>query len=80
VPNARRNDSWSLPPPGASTGDQNGPLNGCPVFPANNYWNTPVDTLPVHAASAAWVNSIGRQIHGRIEQRIHIYERDMLAV
>jgi hypothetical protein len=34
-------------------------LGGCPVFPANNYWNTPVDTLPVHASSATWVNSIG---------------------
>jgi hypothetical protein len=34
-------------------------LGGCPVFPANNYWNTPVDSLPVHASSAAWVDSIG---------------------
>ena len=34
-------------------------VGGCPVFPANNYWNTPVDTLPVHASSNAWVASIG---------------------
>ena len=34
-------------------------LGGCPVFPANNYWNTPVDTLPVHPSSDAWVASIG---------------------
>ena len=34
-------------------------LGGCPVFPANNYWNTPVDILPVHASSGPWVNSIG---------------------
>ena len=34
-------------------------IGGCPVFPANNYWNTPVDTLPLHASSDAWVNSIG---------------------
>ncbi len=34
-------------------------LGGCPVLPANNYWNTPVDSLPVHASSATWVNSIG---------------------
>src|SRR5205085_10161789 len=27
--------------------------------PANNYWNTPVDTLPVHASSSQWVSSIG---------------------
>lgn len=39
---------------------QAGPtLGGCPVFPGNNYWNTPVDGLPLHASSAAWVNSIG---------------------
>jgi hypothetical protein len=34
-------------------------LGGCPVFPANNYWNTPVDTLPVHASSSTWIASIG---------------------
>jgi len=34
-------------------------IGGCPVFPSNNYWNTPVDTLPVHASSNAWVSSIG---------------------
>jgi hypothetical protein len=34
-------------------------IGGCPVFPANNYWNTPVDSLPLHASSATWVNSIG---------------------
>ena len=34
-------------------------IGGCPIFPANNYWNTRVDTLPVHASSVNWVNSIG---------------------
>src|SRR5258706_3966276 len=34
-------------------------LNGCPVLPANHFWNTPVDTLPLHASSSAWVSSIG---------------------
>ncbi|MFZ3322000.1 MAG: hypothetical protein WA190_06475 [Usitatibacter sp.] len=34
-------------------------VGGCPVFPSNNYWNTPVDTLPVHASSNTWVSSIG---------------------
>jgi len=45
--------AWSLASQAAPT------IGGCPVFPANNYWNTPVDTLPVHASSATWVNSIG---------------------
>ena len=34
-------------------------IGGCPVLPANNYWNTPIDTLPVHASSGAWVTTIG---------------------
>jgi len=31
----------------------------CPIFPANNIWNTRVDSLPVHARSSQWINSIG---------------------
>ena len=34
-------------------------LSGCPMFPAKNVWNTPVDTLAVHASSTTWVNTIG---------------------
>jgi hypothetical protein len=34
-------------------------LAGCPIFPVNSIWNTPVDNLPVHARSADWINSIG---------------------
>jgi len=36
------------------------PLGGCPIFPADNIWNTRIDTLPVHALSDSWVDSIGR--------------------
>ena len=35
------------------------PLGNCTVFPADNIWNTPVDTSPVAASSATWVNTIG---------------------
>ena len=40
-------------------------IGTCPVFPADNYWNTPVDTLPVHASSSAWVATVGaaRNLH-----------------
>lgn len=31
----------------------------CPIFPADNIWNTPVDTLPVDAQSDAYIASIG---------------------
>jgi glucose/arabinose dehydrogenase len=34
-------------------------LSGCPVFDRKNFWNTPVDTLQVHAQSNAWVTTIG---------------------
>ena len=32
---------------------------GCPVFPANNVWNTHIDTLPVDAKSNTYINFIG---------------------
>ncbi len=34
-------------------------LAGCPVFPASNVWNQPVNTLPVAANSAQLIASIG---------------------
>jgi hypothetical protein len=34
-------------------------IGGCKIFPANNIWNTPVDTLPLHAMSTTWINTIG---------------------
>jgi hypothetical protein len=35
-------------------------LEGCPVFPADNIWNTPVDTLPVDKNSELYIDTIGR--------------------
>lgn len=32
---------------------------GCEVFPFDNIWNTPVDALPVHPSSTAYIDSIG---------------------
>lgn len=29
------------------------------MFPADNVWNTPIDTLPTHPMSDAWIASIG---------------------
>ena len=34
-------------------------IAGCPVFPANNIWNTPVDTLPVDSRSGDYIQTIG---------------------
>lgn len=38
-------------------------LGGCTIFPADNIWNTPIDTLPVDPRSAAYVNTIGARLH-----------------
>ncbi|MEM7029636.1 MAG: hypothetical protein AAF629_08725 [Chloroflexota bacterium] len=34
-------------------------ISGCDVFPADNIWNTPIDTLPVDSNSDTYVNTIG---------------------
>lgn len=34
-------------------------LAGCAVFPSNDIWNVPVDTLPVDSRSAAYITNIG---------------------
>jgi hypothetical protein len=34
-------------------------IGSCPVLPADNIWNTPVDTLPLAANSASYITTIG---------------------
>jgi len=34
-------------------------IDGCAVFPADNIWNVPVDSLPVDPSSNLYVNTIG---------------------
>ena len=40
-------------------------IQGCSIFPSDNVWNVPVDTLPVDVNSNAYVNTIGvnRYVH-----------------
>ena len=38
-------------------------IGGCPVYPANNVWNTDVSTLPVAPNSANFIASIGASGH-----------------
>ncbi len=38
-------------------------ISGCAVFPADNIWNVPIDTLPVHPSSATYINTIGAGSH-----------------
>jgi len=35
------------------------PLSGCRLFPYDNVWNTPVDTLPVNPNSSDYISAIG---------------------
>lgn len=35
-------------------------LAGCPVFPADNMWNVPVDQAPLHPNSDNYIDTIGR--------------------
>jgi hypothetical protein len=41
------------------TAEASAELAGCSLFPEDNVWNTPVDTLPVDARSASYINTIG---------------------
>jgi hypothetical protein len=38
-------------------------IGSCPVFPADNIWNTPIDKLPVASNSATLINAIGAATH-----------------
>ncbi len=42
-------------------------VGGCPIFPANNIWNVPVNTLPVHANSATYVATISATAHTHMD-------------
>jgi hypothetical protein len=57
---APRSSTMSLDQGTTSLAAQTSPTIGsCPLFPSNNYWNVPVNHLPAHSLSAAWINSIG---------------------
>jgi len=43
----------------ASTASAQQVIGGCSILPANNIWNTPINTLPATSDSATLVNTIG---------------------
>ncbi|MCC6362106.1 MAG: S-layer homology domain-containing protein [Bryobacterales bacterium] len=47
------------PPPPPPVGSAAPQISGCNIFPVDNVWNTPIDTLPAHANSSAWISAIG---------------------
>jgi hypothetical protein len=50
----------TMPPTDIGAPSSGPTIGGCLLFPADNIWNTKVDTLPVDPMSDAWINSIGR--------------------
>jgi len=44
---------------GVSTAQSGPTIEGCPIFPADNIWNTPVADLPLNRNSSAFINTIG---------------------
>jgi hypothetical protein len=49
-------------------------IGGCPVFPPDNIWNTPIDQLPVDARSDEYVASIGSDKHLHPDFAAGLYE------
>jgi hypothetical protein len=46
---------------GGSGGTGTSPMiGGCAIFPSNHIFNTPIDSFPVHASSAAFLTTIGK--------------------
>jgi hypothetical protein len=43
-----------------STSQASTAIATCPIFPADNFWNARVDSLPIHPLTDAWIDSIGR--------------------
>ncbi len=37
--------------------------SSCTAFPEDNFWNAPIDQLPVHIKSKMWIHAIGGQKH-----------------
>lgn len=52
----------------------------CPLFPGDNVWNTPIDDLPVHDRSDAWVASIGTDLGLHCDFGSGLYEGAPLGI
>jgi hypothetical protein len=55
-------------------------IANCPIFPADNYWNAPIDSLPTHAQSDAWIDSIGRDESFHMDFGSGEYEGGLLGI
>lgn len=55
-------------------------IGSCQVFPANNIWNTRIDSLPVHARSDAWIASIGESTGLTADFGSGLYEGSLIGI
>jgi hypothetical protein len=65
VPSTRRapGDSKILYLPFIARPEMGPQIAGCPIFPADNVWNVPVDVLPLDPRSNAYVATLGATDH-----------------
>jgi hypothetical protein len=56
-------------------------LGGCQIFPSNHIFNTPIDTLPVHANSSQFLTTIGtHNIHLDLGTTVDITQSDYYGI
>lgn len=55
-------------------------IGGCPLFPANNIWNTDISRLPVDARSAQYIASIGLTGHVHPDFGAGLYDGEPIGI
>ena len=55
-------------------------VGGCSIFPADNIWNTPIDTLPVHPNSANYISRMGPTMPLRMDFGPGIYQGGLFGM
>jgi hypothetical protein len=68
------------PAPASGLAGSTDAIGGCPMFPADNVWNTPVDTLPVDAHSAQYVATIGASAHAHADFGSGLYDGGPIGI
>ncbi|MCX7086766.1 MAG: BACON domain-containing protein [Methylococcales bacterium] len=57
-------------------------IGNCSVFPVNNIWNTPVDTLPVdsNAQHQRWIDAVGRNTKFHMDFAAGEYQEGFIGI
>lgn len=55
-------------------------IGGCAIFLANNIWNVPVNTMPVHPNSATFVTTIGATARTHMDFGSGLYEGRQIGI